>query len=218
MRPVFEHRWDLSPRDAIALQRELAQRVILKPPAGDFYSVAGIDVGLKGPYVRAAVVILSLPDLEEIEHIVVEQRLAFPYVPGLLSFREAPAILEALSRLQHDPDVLMFDGQGYAHPRRLGLATHVGLILDWPSVGCAKSRLCGTYREPDTERGSFTWLYDGQEKIGAVVRTRRNVKPVFVSPGHRMSFDKAINLVLNCGRGFRLPEPTRRAHRLASGS
>jgi len=215
--PVIRHRWDLSPREAIALQRELVSRVIQKDVLPRITTVAGIDVGVKGGVARAAVVVMRFPELEIIEHVRAELPLAFPYVPGLLSFREAPAILEALAKLEHDPDVLIFDGQGYAHPRRMGIATHIGILLDHPTVGCAKSRLCGTFEEPGIERGSYSWLWDGKEIIGAVVRTRTRVKPVFVSVGHKMRLESAIDLVLQCGRGYRLPEPTRWAHRLASG-
>jgi deoxyribonuclease V len=179
--------------------------------------VAGIDVGIKDGLARAAVVVLTLPQLELIEQACAERPATFPYVPGLLSFREAPAILDALATLTHIPDVLIFDGQGYAHPRRMGIATHIGVLLDHPAIGCAKSRLCGTYQEPGLDRGSRTWLRDGEETIGAVVRTRTRVKPVFVSVGHRVSLPTAIDTVLRCGGGYRLPEPTRRAHRVASG-
>ena len=215
--PVIRHRWDISPREAIALQRELVSRIIQKDVLPKITTVAGIDVGVKGGVARAAVVVMRFPELEIIEHVRAELPLAFPYVPGLLSFREAPAILEALAKLEHDPDVLIFDGQGYAHPRRMGIATHIGILLDHPTVGCAKSRLCGTFEEPGIERGSYSWLWDGKEIIGAVVRTRTRVKPVFVSVGHKMRLESAIDLVLQCGRGYRLPEPTRWAHRLASG-
>ncbi|MCD6520233.1 MAG: deoxyribonuclease V [Anaerolineae bacterium] len=215
--PVIRHRWDLSPQEAIALQRELVSRIIQKDVLPKITTVAGIDVGVKGGVARAAVVVMRFPELEIIEHVRAELPLAFPYVPGLLSFREAPAILEALAKLEHDPDVLIFDGQGYAHPRRMGIATHIGILLDHPTVGCAKSRLCGTFEEPGIERGSYSWLWDGKEIIGAVVRTRTRVKPVFVSVGHKMRLESAIDLVLQCGRGYRLPEPTRWAHRLASG-
>ena len=215
--PVFHHRWDLSPKEAIELQRELIGRVRRTALTAPIASVAGIDVGIKGGVARAAVVVLSLPELRVMEETSGERPVTFPYVPGLLSFREAPVILDALSRLGSKPDVLVFDGQGYAHPRRMGIATHVGILLDHPTVGCAKSRLCGTYEEPGLERGSYAHLHDRDEVIGAVVRTRTRVRPVFVSTGHRIYLQDAIDLILACGAGFRLPEPTRRAHHLASG-
>jgi deoxyribonuclease V len=214
--PRHHHRWDVSAREAIELQRELAQRISLGDDVHAPHTVAGVDVGIQGHVARAAVVVMSLPELEAVERIVVERPVTFPYVPGLLSFREAPAILDALSRLRCVPDVLLFDGQGYAHPRRMGIATHVGILLDHPTIGCAKSRLCGTFEEPGVGRGCHTWLYDEGELIGAVVRTRANVKPVFVSVGHKVRLDTAIDIVLRCSKRYRLPEPARWAHRLAS--
>jgi deoxyribonuclease V len=144
--------------------------------------------------------------------------VSFPYVPGLLVFREGPVVMKALRRLTERPDVLIFDAHGLAHPRRMGLATHLGILLDTPSVGCAKSRLCGTYTEPGPTRGCWTRLWDDEEVIGAVVRTRDGVKPVFVSIGHRVSLGSAIELVLECAPRLRLPETTRWAHRLADGA
>lgn len=216
--PTYQHSWDLSPKEAIALQRELAQRIAPTDHRDHFDTVAGIDVGIKGDVARAAVAVLSLPSLQPVEFSRAECPISFPYIPGLLSFREGPAILEALARLESVPDVLIFDGQGYAHPRRVGIATHLGILLDHPSVGCAKSRLCGTHRQPALERGNRVWLWDKGEIIGAVVRTRTNVNPVFVSVGHKVSLETAIALVLRCGAGYRLPEPTRHAHRAASGT
>lgn len=210
------HPWDLAPAQAIALQRELAGRFQFADEPQALTSVGGVDVGVRHNVARAAVAVLRYPELEIIEQSTAEQPVAFPYVPGLLSFREAPAILAALERLDALPDVLIFDGQGYAHPRRMGIATHLGILLDRPTVGCAKSRLCGIAPEPDLERGSYAWLRDGDEVIGAVVRTRTRVRPVYVSVGHKMRLERAITLILSCTRGFRLPEPIRWAHRLAS--
>lgn len=215
--PVFTHEWDIAPREAVALQSRLASRIVLSDAGTPRWRlVAGVDVGLRRGVARAGVVVLSFPDLETVECIVAERPITFPYIPGLLSFREAPAILDGLSRLQSEPDVILFDGQGYAHPRRMGIATHVGILLDRPTVGCAKSRLYGTHEEPGPERGSYTPLRHDGEVIGAVVRTRTRVKPVFVSVGHRMTLERAVELVLACGAGYRLPEPTRQAHRVAS--
>jgi deoxyribonuclease V len=216
LQPLFEHPWDLTPAEAIALQGELAQRVRMSELPDQVSSVAGVDVGLRRGVARAAVVVLTWPQLEIVERSLAERPVTFPYVPGLLSFREAPVILAALGQLVHTPDVLIFDGQGYAHPRRLGLATHVGVLLDHPTVGCAKSRLCGEADEPGEERGSYTWLLDEGEVIGAVLRTRTRVRPVYVSVGHRIRLERAIDLILRSGRGYRLPEPTRWAHRAAS--
>ena len=214
--PTRHYPWDLPPKEAISLQRELAQYIDLDDHHGPFKTVAGIDLGIRGGLARAAVVVLKLPGLEIVEQVCSERPLTFPYVPGLLSFREGPAILDALASLKCVPDVLIFDGQGYAHPRRMGIATHIGILLDHPTIGCAKSRLCGTHEEPGLDRGSYTWLRDGEEIIGAVVRSRTRVKPLFVSAGHRVSLRTAIDTVLRCGAGYRLPEPTRWAHRVAS--
>lgn len=215
LKPVIAHRWDLAPAKAQALQRDLARRILLEDAHGPWQTVAGVDVSVKQDRARAAVVVFSYPSMEEITHATAERAVAFPYIPGLLSFREAPVVLEALEHLEILPDVLLFDGQGYAHPRRLGIASHIGVILDHPAVGCAKSRLWGYCGDLPPERGSQVPLMDGEEIIGMVVRTRTGVKPVYVSPGHRVSFQSAVELVLHCTKGFRLPEPIRRAHRVA---
>lgn len=209
------HPWNLTPREARALQGELASRVDPHDDWGALDSVAGIDVSIKGDVARAAVAVLALPSLELVELQQAERRVEFPYVPGLLSFREAPVILEALAKLHRAPDVLMLDGQGYAHPRRLGIASHIGILLDHPSIGCAKSRLCGAYEEPGMERGAYSRLLDGAETIGAVLRTRARVKPVFVSIGHKVSLASALEIVQRCCTRYRFPEPTRQAHTLA---
>lgn len=216
--PVRDHPWDVSPQEAIAIQEELASHIDTSDALGVCQNVAGIDVGLGEETAQAAVVVLTLPDLEIVERVRAERSLNFPYIPGLLTFREAPVILDALARLEREPDALIFDGQGYAHPRHMGLATHVGVLLDYPTIGCAKSRLCGTYEEPGPRRGQYTWLRDEEKIVGAVVRTRTNVNPVFVSIGHRVSLQHAVDLVLRCGGGYKLPEPTRWAHHVASGT
>jgi len=158
-----------------------------------------------------------MASFELIETVSASLDVTFPYIPGLLSFREAPVCLAAVEKLEHEPDVLMIDGQGIAHPRRLGLAAHLGLFLDKPAIGCAKSRLTGTFEEPALEKGAHTPLYDGDEVIGAVVRTRTNVKPLFISVGHRCRLEDAIDLTLACATKYRLPEPTRLAHQTVSG-
>lgn len=205
--------------EAIALQRELAGRVLkgggeLKPRF-----IAGIDisVGRGQAMARGAVVVLSYPGLEMVAKSVVEGSLDFPYIPGLLSFRELPLALEAFRRLEIAPDLILVDGQGLAHPRRLGIACHLGLFLDRPTIGCAKSRLCGTHQEPGARAGDRAWLVDGGEVIGAALRTRAGVKPVYVSIGHKIDLDAAIGWVLRCLGGYRLPEPTRLAHQAAGG-
>ena len=194
---------------------KLATHVIRKNRLGAVKTVAGIDVGIKGDMACAAVVVLNFPGLDIAAQSTATRRVTCPYIPGLLSFREGPVILDALDRLEHKPDLLIFDGQGIAHPSRLGIASHIGLLSDLPSIGCAKSRLCGQYQEPGVERGSHVLLMDHGEAIGAIVRTRTNVKPVFVSIGHRVDLQTCIDVVLACCRGYRLPETTRLAHRLA---
>ncbi|HZU07103.1 MAG TPA: deoxyribonuclease V [Chloroflexota bacterium] len=218
IRPL--HAWDLSPEEAIALQTRLAGEVITHDAFGVIERVAGVDVGfpLRGgePRARAAAVLFSFPSLTPIAESVIEEPVRYPYIPGLLSFREAPAILSALQRLPAPPDLILVDGQGRAHPRRFGIACHLGLLLDRPTLGCAKSTLVGRYAEPADEPGAWTPLLDDGEVVGAAVRTRLRVKPVFVSVGHRLSLETAIRLVLACCRGHRLPEPTRLADSLAS--
>jgi deoxyribonuclease V len=217
VRPVFTHPWDVSPAEARAIQDRLRGRVCVQPLDRQPERVAGVDVSVKGDLARAAVVVLSYPDLVPFQAAAAELAVPFPYVPGLLAFREGPVVLAALERLTCKPDVLMFDAQGLAHPRRMGLAAHLGVLLDVPAVGCAKSRLCGTYVEPGKEKGGWAPLMDGDEVIGAVVRTRSRVRPVFVSVGHRVDLAAAVSLVLNCTTRYRLPEPTRWAHRVAGG-
>jgi deoxyribonuclease V len=180
--------------------------------------VAGLDCALSKDTqsIYAAAVVFSFPELELIETVSAKGSLTFPYVPGLLSFREAPVCLKAAAKLKCTPDLWLIDGQGVAHPRRLGLASHLGLFLKMLTIGCAKSRLIGSYEESKSKKGNFSWLYDKDEKIGAVVRTRTNVKPLFISPGHLCNFDNAIEYTLECTTKYRLPEPTRIAHQTVS--
>jgi deoxyribonuclease V len=215
--PVIAHPWDVSTDEAKEIQRELREHVTVEPLDEPPDVVAGVDVSVKNEQARSAVVLLSFPDLEPLQARTAEEATRFPYVPGLLAFREGPVVLAGLEKLTTRPDVLIFDAHGLAHPRRMGLATHLGVILDLPSVGCAKSRLCGEYTEPGPEKGNWTPLYDGDEVIGAVVRTRDNVRPVFVSVGHRVDLETAVSLVLDCAPTYRLPETTRWAHRVAGG-
>jgi deoxyribonuclease V len=217
VRPVFAHPWDVSPAEARAIQNQLRERVCVHPLECQPGVVAGVDVSVKGGAARAAVVLLSYPDLIPFQAATAKLPVSFPYVPGLLAFREGPVVLAALEQLTSEPDVLMFDAQGMAHPRRMGLATHLGILLDMPAVGCAKSRLCGRDVVPDQEKGSWLPLEDRDEVIGAVVRTRSRVRPVYVSVGHRVDLEAAISLVLSCATKYRLPEPTRWAHRVAGG-
>jgi len=217
IRPTFTHPWEVSPAEAVAIQRELRQRVRVEPLDRRPEVVAGVDVSVKGGRARAAVVLLSYPALNPFQAATAECPVSFPYVPGLLAFREGPVVLAAMEQLDNRPDVAMFDAQGLAHPRRMGLATHLGVLLDMPAVGCAKSRLCGECVEPGEQKGCWEPLVDGDEVIGAVVRTRSRVRPVFVSIGHRVDLETAVSLVLGCAPRYRLPEPTRWAHRVAGG-
>ena len=216
-RSAFHHSWNLPPQKAIELQIELARKVIRKSciHIGSIETVAGIDTSYRSNMACAAVVVLNLKNLELIEYKTAILPIEFPYIPGLLSFREGPAIIKAMQKLKTQPDILLFDGQGIAHQRRFGIASHIGLLLDRPSIGCAKTRLIGNYQEPDVRRGCFTDLQEGNATIGAVVRTRTGIKPVFVSSGHRINLRDSIKLVLDCNKGFRLPEPIRWADRLS---
>jgi Deoxyinosine 3''endonuclease (endonuclease V) len=215
------HGWDLTPTEAIALQKRLARRVRPESAgggAGAVRRVAAVDVSCRrgDALLFGAVVVLELPEMVVREEIGVCRQETFPYVPGLLSFRELPVLLTAFRYLSCLPDAVLVDGQGIAHPRRLGLASHLGLWLNLPTVGCAKSRLCGEYAEPDGRRGARSpLLLDGQP-VGAVLRSRHHVRPLFVSPGHLMNTEQAVALVERCLIRYRLPEPLRQAHKLAN--
>jgi deoxyribonuclease V len=211
------HRWDLPPREAAALQQELCARVVTRCELGAVHTVAGVDVSTAGGRARAAVVVLRFPELEPLEEATADLPLSYPYVPGLLAFREAPAVLAALEHLQSEPDLFVFDAHGRAHPRRMGLASHLGLWLERPSIGCAKSRLCGECVEPGPRVGDWAALRDGDEVIGAALRTRAGVKPVYVSVGHKLDLDTAMSYILRCVTRYRLPEPIRWAHFVAGG-
>ncbi len=217
-RPV-SHSWDVSPRAAAAIQRELAERVEREtPPKFNPEVVVGLDAAFPkgGRECVAAAVAWSVPERRVLEERVVRRPLTFPYVPGLLSFREAPAVLAALAELETPPDALLCDGHGLAHPRRFGLACHLGVLTEIPAIGCAKSVLVGEHPEVAPSRGSRGPLEHRGERIGTVLRTRDRVRPVFVSIGHRVDLEAAVGLVLACAIGFRLPEPIRRADRLVS--
>jgi deoxyribonuclease V len=213
---IIRHSWDITATEAIALQRRLADAVRLEPLAGPILTVAGVDCSFArgGRQIIAAAVLCDAAAMEPVATAHVRRPCTFPYVPGLLSFREAPAVIEAVGRLPAPPDLLMCDGQGRAHPRLLGLACHVGLWLDVPTLGVAKSRLCGTHRDPGAARRCRTQLRLDGRVVGSVVRTRTNVRPLYVSPGHRITTDEAVRWTLRCCRGVRLPEPTRLADQL----
>ena len=211
----IQHSWQLNPKEAIALQRQLAGQVRSEPLTGEIKTVAGADCAFlgKGKRILAAAVLCDGRTMETLATAESIQECPMPYIPGLLSFREAPAVLEALHRLPTRPDLIMCDGQGLAHPRRLGLAAHVGLWMDLPTIGVAKSRLCGEHRDVGFHRGCGVRLRHEGEIVGSVVRTRSGVRPLYVSIGNRITLDEAVRWTLRCCRGVRLPEPTRGADR-----
>lgn len=215
---IAPHRWDVTPEQAIIIQENLRGQVITEDAFPPLRTVAGVDVGFEEEWTitRAAVVVLSYPQLDVVEQNIARLPTSFPYVPGLLSFREIPAVLEALDGLRALPDLVICDGQGIAHPRRMGIASHLGVITGLPTIGAAKKRLFGHHGEVPLERGGWVALRHKHETIGAVLRTRAGVKPIYVSPGHKISLATAIEVVLSCTPKYRLPETTRHAHRLAS--
>jgi deoxyribonuclease V len=208
------HPWDLTPTEAIAVQRELAGKVESRTPLTTCELVAGADISYErfSNVFYAGVVVVRVDDGSVVEKRSAVRKHPFPYIPGLLSFRESPALLDAFAQVQAEPDAVMLDGQGYAHPRRFGLACHIGLCLDRPCIGCAKSVLVGTYREPRARAGSLSPLMDRDEIVGQAVRTKTGVKPVYVTVGHRIDLASAVRVVLQTCRGYRIPEPTRQAH------
>jgi deoxyribonuclease V len=217
MRLHRRHSWSVSPAEAIALQKELRGVVISDRPIdiGRVRLVAGVDVSVKGGRSQAAVVVTTFPDFAPVETVLADRPTPFPYIPGLLSFREGPVLEEAFAKLRSEPDLFLFDGMGIAHPRRCGIACHLGLWLERPTVGCGKTLLTGRYRDLEAERGSAAPLVDGSETIGVALRTRTGTNPIFVSPGHLADIPSAAEMVLRCAPKFRLPEPIRLAHRAA---
>lgn len=212
------HSWSVSPKEAVAIQRDLAERVVRTGRIARPRLIAGADLAFSKDEERcvAGVIVWDARRACVVEERIAWEPVKFPYVPGLLSFREAPALLIAIGKLKTQPDAFMFDGQGVAHPRRLGLACHVGLWIDRPSIGCAKSLLIGEYEEPGLERGSMSRLTHNDELIGMAVRTRDKVKPVYISVGHKLSLEAAIDISLNACNGYRVPEPTRLADKLVA--
>ncbi len=213
------HSWCLNAGEALETQRRLAGQVSRHGGTVEPHFVAGVDISSGGAdrMAAAAAVVLSYPELELVEARIVTGKLDFPYIPGLLSFRESPLTLAACESLAITPDLILVDGQGIAHPRRFGIASHLGLFLDTPTIGCAKSLLCGSHEEPGEEPGSYAEIIDGGEVIGAALRTKAGMKPVYVSVGHKVDLKTAIDWVWKCCRGYRLPEPTRLAHLAAGG-
>ena len=212
------HAWDLSPKEAIAVQQLWRQRVITRDQLGPVATVAGVDVGFEDDnrVTRAAIVVLSYPELEPVDSALVKIPTSYPYIPGLLSFREMPAILIAYEQLQIKPDLVLCDGQGTAHPRRFGIACHLGVWLDVPTIGVGKTRLIGTHAAVPEAKGAWVPLLDKGEQVGAVLRSRQHVKPIYVSPGHRISLESSVDWVMRCVTRYKLPETTRYAHNLAS--
>lgn len=213
MKSKLRAHWNLTPREAMRLQERLRERVVLEDRFDAIRLVAGADLAFDpDTHVGfAGVIVYRFPKLEEVERKMARRKLRFPYVPGLLSFRESPVLLAALARLRTEPDLILIDGHGRAHPRWFGIACHIGVLLDKPTVGCAKSLLVGEYREPALQAGSASPLVLRGERVGTVLRTRENVKPIFVTPGHRVSLGSAVGLVRQCLDGFRIPKPTREA-------
>ena len=214
------HSWQVSTTQALEIQQRLAAQVSKRSEVTTPRFIAGVDisVGKEGGMAIGAVVILNYPELRVVETKVAQDKLGLPYIPGLLSFRESPLILAACQKLTTTPDIILVDGQGIAHPRRLGLASHLGLLLNTPTIGCAKSLLCGSHEVPGIEPGSYTEVADKGEIIGAALRTKRGVKPVYVSIGHKVDLQNAIYWIMKCCHGYRLPEPTRLAHLAAGGN
>ena len=213
MTPVFRTRWKLTPREAIRLQARLRDRVILKDCFKQIRYVAGADIAFDPAteVAFAGVIVYRYPSLEEVERRMARRRLQFPYVPGLLSFREIPILLAAFRRLRTEPDVLLIDGHGRAHPRLFGLACHVGVLFDKPAIGCAKSLLVGEAGEAGARAGSIAPLEYHGERVGTVLRTRDDTRPIFVTQGHRISLATAVKVVRRCCDGYRIPRPTREA-------
>jgi len=214
------HSWQLSPAQALDTQRRLAAQVSRSGEVTAPHFIAGVDISVSKAQgvATGAVIVLEYPELRLVETKVVNGKLDFPYIPGLLSFRESPLTLAACERLTITPDLILVDGQGIAHPRRMGLASHLGLFLDTPTIGCAKSLLCGRHEVPGEKPGSYAEVMDEGETIGVALRTKLGTKPVYVSIGHKIDLQTAIYWVMNCCRGYRIPEPTRLAHLAAGGN
>lgn len=215
MRPL--HSWDVSSEEAIRIQEAFKDQIILKKTFSKVRTIGGGDAAYSkdGKFLFGAIAVLSFPEMEIIDTATADGKTFFPYIPGLLSFREGPILIETFQRLGLKPDVMIYDGQGIAHPRGMGFASHMGLWLDVPSIGCAKTPLVDQFVSPGLSRGSFEWIRRKGRKVGAVLRTKENVKPLFISPGHRIDLLTSNQLILESCKGFRFPEPLRKAHQLA---
>lgn len=206
------HSWEVSPQEAIKIQKDLKSNISLKKSFNKIDKIAGVDVSYHQNKMIAGVIIFKFPNLKIIERQSFVASINFPYIPGLLTFREGPSILSAFKKIKNEPDIILFDGQGIAHPRRMGIATHLGLFLNRPTIGCAKSRLSGKYTSVGEQKGDYTPLNEGEEVLGVVLRTRKGVKPIFLSPGHKIDLPNSIEIVLKCIVKYRLPLPVREAH------
>jgi len=212
------HSWNVTYEESIKIQKDLSSKVIIQPFNSELNLIAGADVSYSknSNLFFAGVVLLQLPNMDIIEESIAQGEVNFPYIPGLLSFRESPILIKAFENLSITPDVVMIDGQGIAHPRGLGIASHIGLLLDIPTIGCAKNILVGRYDEPGIDAGNHSQIIFNGKTIGAALRTKRNVSPVFISPGHKMDIASATEVVMKTCRGYRIPEPTRQAHLLVN--
>ncbi|MGB6370860.1 MAG: deoxyribonuclease V [Atribacterota bacterium] len=206
------HSWEVNPQEAIKIQKDLKSNISLKKSFSKIDKVAGADVSYYKNKMIAGVIVFEFPNLKIIERQFFVSPVNFPYIPGLLTFREGPSLLAAFKKIKNEPDIILFDGQGIAHPRRMGIATHLGLFLNKPTIGCAKSRLSGEYTSVGEEKGDYALLKEGKEVLGAVLRTRKRVKPIFVSPGHKIDLSNSIEIVLKCTEKYKLPIPVREAH------
>ncbi|MCX2783446.1 deoxyribonuclease V [Microbulbifer thermotolerans] len=216
MNPKINHSWNLTELQARHLQQELAAKVTREDQFEEIQRVAGVDVAYDkhSDQLVAAVVVLDANTLEIVETVTADDHAQFPYIPGLFSFRELPPLIKAFAKLNHSPDLIVCDGQGYAHPRRFGLACHLGVVFDIPTIGCGKTKLLGEYQAPDTKRGATAPLIDNGEVIGNALRTQTGINPIYVSIGHRISLETACKWILNLSPKYRLPETTRQADHL----
>ena len=214
MQVNVSHAWNVSPAEAIQWQKKLSNSIRLLPVVNtqSIKRIAGVDVCYRNGYAIGGIVLFRYPELSIIDRQYLIQKITFPYISGLLTFREGPVLTRLFQKISRSPDVIIFDGQGIAHPRQMGIATHLGLFIDCPTIGCAKSRLVGNFGEPDQRKGHFSDLNYQGKTIGAVLRTKNNVKPVFISPGNHINLQQSIEIILNCIRQYRIPVPTRQAH------
>jgi deoxyribonuclease V len=208
------HLWDIKPKEALRCQERLSKNILLSPTFKNINLIAGVDASYTKQLIIGGIAILQYPDLTLLDYDYLVREVNFPYIPGLLTFREGPVLVELFQKIKWNPDIIFFDGQGIAHPKRMGIATHMGLLLNQPTIGCAKSHLIGSYQSPGKQKGSYSLLLQKGSIIGAVLRTKNNVKPIFVSPGNGINLEKAIVITLSCTTTYRIPEPIRQAHLL----